>query len=122
MTLYSEGKHTGEFIGEMAMSIGWHTETVTLLTGTNYQAGEVLGKVTASGKYTTYDNTASNGTETAARILLENVDASGGDKTAVVIRRGPMTVNKNDLGWGANDATGISAGRTDLDALGIYAR
>ncbi len=35
----------------------------TLLAGTAYKAGAVLGKVTATGKYTLVDNSKSDGTE-----------------------------------------------------------
>jgi hypothetical protein len=46
----------------------------TVLSG-----GQVLGKITTSGKYTVYAGGASDGTETAAGILFERVDASQGD-------------------------------------------
>lgn len=121
MTTLTEGMHTGEFIGEMAMGIGYHTKRVTMLTGTAYKAGAVLGKVTASGKFTTYDNAAATGIEAAAAILLESIDATGGDKTGTIVFRGPMIVNANDLGWGANNAGGITAGKDDLDLIGIKA-
>lgn len=121
MTTLTEGKHEGEFIGQMAMDIGFHVDVVTLVSGQNLAAGAVVATITASGKYTAYDNgsgTAAIGT--ASGILLGAVDASGGDvTTARVIRRGPMVVNSNDLGWGSNDATGIAAGKADLLALGI---
>ena len=121
MTVLTEGLHAGEALGQMAMPLGYHTETVTLLAGTSYKANAVLGRVTASGKYTTYDNGASNGTEAAARILVYPVDATAADATGVVVKRGPMQVNKNDLFWGANNGAGILAGIADLDALGIQA-
>lgn len=120
MTTLTEGKHEGEFIGELAMGIGYHVDVVTLASGQNLAAGAVLGKITASGKYAAYDNAASSGVEVAAGILLGAVNASGGDvTTARVVRRGPATVNGNDLGWAANDAAGITAGKADLLALGI---
>lgn len=120
MVTLTEGKHEGEFIGESAMGIGFHLDELTLISGQNLAAGVVVGKITASGKYTTYANGASDGSEVAAGIMYAAVDASGGDVTnARIVRRGPMVVNANDLGWGANDATGITAGKADLLALGI---
>lgn len=44
MTL-TEGMHEGEFIGELAMGIGFHVDAITLLSGENLVAGAVLGKV-----------------------------------------------------------------------------
>jgi hypothetical protein len=120
MTTLTETKHTGEFIGQLAMGPGYHIDEVTLISGQNLAAGTVLGKITASGKYTTYANGASTGEEVAAGILYAATNASGGDvATARVVRRGPAIVNGNDLGWGANDSTGITAGKADLLALGI---
>lgn len=122
MALLTEGKHEGEFIGEYVMSQGYHVDEVTLVSGQNLAAGAVLGRITASGKYTIYSNAAVDGSEVAAGILLGAVNASAGDvANARVVRRGPMMVNNNDLGWGANDATGITAGKADLLALGIKA-
>lgn len=120
MATLTEGQHEGEFIGELAMGEGYHIDEVTLVSGQNLAAGAVLGIITASGKYSAYDNGAATGIETAAGILLGAVDASGGDVTnARVMRRGPAIVNGNDLGWGANNAAGITAGKADLLALGI---
>jgi hypothetical protein len=120
MTTLTEGMHEGEFIGESAMDIGYHVDEVTALSGESWNAGTVVGKVTASGKFVAYDNTASDGSEVAAGISYAAVDASGGDVTnARIVHRGPMVVNGNDLGWGTNDATGITAGKADLLALGI---
>lgn len=120
MATLTEGMHEGEFIGELAMGIGYHIDEKTLISGQNLAAGVVVGKITASGKYTTYANGASDGSEVAAGIMYAAVNASGGDVTnARILVRGPAVVNANDLGWGANDATGIAAGKVDLLALGI---
>lgn len=121
MATLTEGMHEGEFIGELSMGIGYHIDEVTLVSGQNLAAGAVVAIISASGKYTAYDNasgTANVGV--AAGILYAAVNASGGDVTnARVLRRGPVIVNGNDLGWGTNDATGITAGKADLLALGI---
>lgn len=47
MTTLNEGKHAGEFIGELANSIGYHTDAVTVLSGQNLVAGAVVGAVPA---------------------------------------------------------------------------
>ena len=39
----------------------------------------MVGKITASGKYTAYDNDAVDGSQAAVGILLFDCDASGGD-------------------------------------------
>ena len=57
-----EGRYAGEFIvseGNGKIS----RETITVLSGQNLQAGAVLGKVTASGKYKALDPAAVDGSE-----------------------------------------------------------
>lgn len=64
-------------------------ETITVVSGQNLKAGTVIGKITASGKYAIADNVtpASNGSQTAAAVLLEDADASGGDVAALALVR-----------------------------------
>ncbi len=78
----------------------------------NLAAGTVLGRITASGKYTAYNNGATNGSEVAVGILRTHVDASGAaDKLAEIIFAGVL---KNDQLTGL-DANAISdlGGRQD---------
>lgn len=122
MAAITEGMHAGEFIGELAMGIGYHVEQITVLSGENLVAGAVLGKVTASGKYVAFDNAGTDdGRRTAAGILMDNTDASSGDvTTATALLRGPAMVNKNDLTWAAGvDAAEQAAALTTLMGLGI---
>ncbi|MGQ2942921.1 MAG: head decoration protein [Blastomonas fulva] len=123
MATLNEGRHAGEFIGELAMGIGYHTETVTVLSGQNLVAGAVVGKQTSGGKYVAYDNAGTDdGRRAVAGILFDNVNASGADAVGVVMVRGPAIVNKNDLVWAAGiDAAEQAAAITALMALGIKA-
>ena len=53
---------------------------VTIVSGAGVlDVGTVLGKITASGKFTAYSNAASNGSEVALGILTEKVDATSRD-------------------------------------------
>lgn len=45
MAAITEGMHEGEFIGELAMGVGYHVDAITLSTGENLVAGAVLSKV-----------------------------------------------------------------------------
>lgn len=47
MALITEGMHEGEFIGELAMGVGFHVDAITLLSGQNLVAGAALGAVPA---------------------------------------------------------------------------
>lgn len=116
MATLTEGKHDGEFIGELALGPGYHIDNVTVLSGQNLVAGAVVGIVTASGKVVAYDNAGTDdGRRTAAGILFAPVNASGGDAAGRVLRRGPAMVNKNDLTWAAGvDATEQAAALAQL--------
>ena len=81
---------------------------------TTLRKGLVLGKVTATGKYKEYNDTASDGTQTAVGILREEVkvvdsDGNAMDAAGVIVRHG--IVDESDL-------IGIDAnGKADLDQI-----
>jgi hypothetical protein len=86
------------------LNANYSRETVTLKTGTNYALGSVLGKITASGKYRlspAAQVVGDEGAETAVAVLLEAVDASLGDRTGLVVARGPAIVCKAVLAFDA---------------------
>lgn len=123
MVTLTEGRHSGEFIGEMAMGIGFHADLSTVLSGQNLVAGAVVGKVTASGKYVAFDNAGTDdGRRVAAGVLVSAVDASSADATGLVMVRGPAIINTNDLTWASGiDAAEQAVALTSLLALGIKA-
>jgi Bacteriophage lambda head decoration protein D len=116
-----EGRYAGEFV----VSEGNGTisrETITVLAGETLQAGAVLGKITASGKYKELDPAAVDGSEAAAGILYDAVDASAADAEGVAIVR-LAEVNAAELVWPAaitapQQATALG----ELAALTIIAR
>lgn len=94
---------------------------ITVLTGNSVSMLEVVGKVTASGKYVPLDPAASDGSEAAAGIMVGDVDASAADKPGAIIEREALVAMDN-LVW----PTGITAGEKttaigELEALGIKA-
>jgi hypothetical protein len=94
-------------------------DVVTLNGGTKYTSGSVLGKITATGKYAMYDNTAVDGREVAAGLLVDATDATGGDALGVIVNR-IAELNPNNLTWHANNnAAAKTAGLADLLAIGI---
>ena len=121
MPVLNEGRYAGEFVvseGNGKIS----RETITVLSGQNLQAGAVLGKVTASGKYEALAPAAVDGSETAAGILYDAVDASAADAEGVAIVR-LAEVNAAELVWpegitGPEQTTALG----ELAALNIIAR
>jgi len=99
-------------------------ETVTLLAGTNYPVGAVLGRITASGKMKLSTATGTDGAQNAAAVLLYDVDATAADATGIVVLRGPAIVSKAALIFDASvdDAAKTAAKHAQLTALGIIPR
>ncbi len=77
-------------------------KVVTVASGAGSLArGTVLGKITASGKYTKVNSAASDGSQVPDVILAEDVDATGADKDAIVYRTGLF--NRGALVFGGTD-------------------
>lgn len=88
---------------------------VTIISGQNVVRGAVLGKITASGKYSLSLSAATDGSETPDLILAEDCDASAGDKTALAYARGDFADIALTLGT-AHTVASITEG---LRAKGI---
>jgi hypothetical protein len=99
-------------------------ETITLLAGTSYPVGAVLGKITASGKYKLATSGGTDGAQTAAGVLLYATDATDGDINAIVVLRGPAIVSKSALVFDTtvDDDAKITTKLGQLSALGIIPR
>ena len=99
-------------------------EAVTLLTGTSYKVGSVLGKITASGKYKLAAVGAVDGSAIAVAVLLTATDATAGDATGVILARGPAIVSKAALVFDAtvNDAPKTATKHAELTAALIVPR
>ncbi|WP_114965095.1 head decoration protein [Alkalilacustris brevis] len=105
----------------------YNRESVTLLEGTSYHAGAVLGRITASDKYRlspAAEVVGNEGAETAVAVLLYAVDASATDSIGVVVARGPAIVSKMALVFDAtvDDAPKTATKHGQLAALGIVPR
>jgi hypothetical protein len=116
----TEKVHAEEFVISEANRFR-SRENITVVSGQNLVAGAVLGKITSGGKYKAYDDDASDGSQAAAGILCQAVDASGGDKDGAILIR-DAEVDGDLLNWGSNDSSEITAGIADLLALGIIVR
>ena len=114
MTL-TETLHAGEFIVSEANGTRSREEITVAAAAAALPAGQVLGKITASGLYVAYSNVAVDGSEVAAAILYAPLADSAADQKAAVIVRDAEVDESLLTGL---DATGI----TDLAALGIVMR
>jgi hypothetical protein len=115
MPTLSEGKHTGEFILSEGNGTISREEVTIAAAAPAMVAGTVVGKITASGKYTVYSDAAGDGTQVAAGVLYTNVADAAADQKAVIIARDAEVMESELTGLDAN-------GKADLRALGIICR
>ncbi len=115
MSNKTEGVHAGEFLLSEAGGTRSRDEITLAATTVNLPAGQLLGKVTATGEHAPYDPLATDGTEAAAGILWAPAGTSAAAQRAVAITRDAEVV--------ARLLTGVdTAGENDLFALGIVIR
>lgn len=88
---------------------------VTIASGQNRKRGDVLGKISASGKYSLSLSAADDGSQTPDAVLAEDCDASSGDKQALAYFRGDFNAAALTLG-ASHTVAGITEG---LRAKGI---
>ncbi|MDE2428421.1 MAG: head decoration protein [Burkholderiales bacterium] len=103
--------------------LAFSRDTLTLKSGNSVAIGTVLGIITASGKVVAYAPGASDGSQNAACVALETVDATAADKPIQVLARHGI-VGKDGLAWGAAVTTQNhkDTAYAALKALGILAR
>lgn len=101
---------------------GYSRKNITVITGQNLVAGTVLGKITASGKYTAWTTGAADGSEVAAAVLLEAVNATAADKAGVAIARHAIVAAGNLVYAGSPNDAQKTAARASLEAAGIVSR
>lgn len=106
---------------------GYCRDTGTIVSGSGVVTlGRVLAKITAFGKWTSYDPTADTGAEIAKAVLLTGrLDATSADvKEAVLLTRGPVEIIAQELNWGAGVTTQAHKDNAiaALTALGIVVR
>lgn len=122
MTTYTEANRIGDVLKREFDPLH-NRETVTLISGQNLAVGAVLGKITASGKYTLHAAGAGDGSAVAAGVLLFDCNATAGDTKCVALARGPAVVSDAALIFAGGitapqRATAVAA----LGTLGITVR
>jgi hypothetical protein len=123
MTVLQQPATTGDVL-KYEVNPNYTRETVTLLAGTAYPVGAVLGRITASGKYKLATSGGSDGAQTASAVLLYAVDATLADAVGIVVARGPSIVSRAGLAYDAtvDDGAKITTKIGQLASVGIIAR
>ncbi|TVR06635.1 MAG: head decoration protein [Salinarimonadaceae bacterium] len=129
MTVFTEGRHPGEFL--LTEATGSRSrDAIVIASGAGVLApGTVLGRFTSganAGKFTASINAAADpdvGQQVAVALLLYGVDATSGDVAVAAITR-DAEVNGNVLTYhtSVDDATKRAAKNAQLAAVGIIVR
>ncbi|MDX6806321.1 head decoration protein [Terrihabitans rhizophilus] len=98
-TVITEGRRSSDWLKEYEHD--YSVEEVVIAAGSGVvESGTVLGKVTSTGKYKPVTVGASDGSQTAAGILMNTVNAAA-DKPAVIVARKAKVVHQG-LRYGAD--------------------
>jgi hypothetical protein len=98
MTVFTEGRHAAEFVlNEDGGSLS--RDTIEIDESQDIVPGEVLGKVTASGKYLVLNPTATDGSEKAAALPLYGAKTGLGESTKIAGITRLAKVNGKLLTW-----------------------
>lgn len=91
------------------------TRKVTIVTGQNLEAGAVIGKITASSKYTLSAAAAADGSQVPDFVLAHDCDASAADQEAIAYETATVVESALTLGAGHT----VASIREGLRAKGI---
>ncbi|MFN7226854.1 MAG: head decoration protein [Holosporales bacterium] len=86
MPSLSESNYLGDLLKYEAPNL-FSRESITVAAGANLSLGTVLGRVTASGKYVILAPAASDGSQTAAAVLLGDAAAASADAKGLILAR-----------------------------------
>jgi hypothetical protein len=126
MDILTEGTRKAEFLVSEAND--WRSRDAVIVTvpaNTTLASGTILGKITATGKFTRQDTAAVDGSQSHAALLFEplvNNTAAAVDYDVTAVAR-DAEVNGADLTYEASATAGeITAANAALAALGIIVR
>lgn len=121
MTTYTQRKTETDLL-IVEVKVGWTKDRRTLAqSATPYVFGEVLA-ANAAGALVQLAPAATDGTQTAVAVLLEDVNATAADTPGTVIARG-AAVDPAELVWPTGiTAPQITAALADLDKHMIITR
>ncbi len=121
MPVQTESNHLGDWLKYEEDNL-YSRDEVTVISGQNLATGTVVGVITASGKVTQLAPGASDGSETAAGVLVNAVDASAADRPGVIIARHAICSDKGLVWPAAITGPQKAAAISQLKSLGILVR
>lgn len=86
-TIFTQGIQPKEWLVSDHGTYSYDAVTVTVVGAVGLPSGQVLGKITATGKWLAHNAAAVDGSQVAAGILCAAVPAVNGDYSAVAVKR-----------------------------------
>ena len=121
MPAITEGNNLGDLLKYEAPNL-FSRESIIVAAGANLALGAVLGKVTASGKYVLLAPAATDGSQTAAAVLLGEAAAASADAKGLIIARHGILAD-HAVVWPAGiTAPQKAAALGQLESRGILVR
>jgi hypothetical protein len=118
MAVISESAYLADLV-KFEESHRYSRKLETVASGQNLDLGAVVGLNTTDGKIYALNPAAADGTQTAVGVLIESVDATLLDKSALILARHAIVADKALL-WpaGITNPQKIAA-LAQLEALGV---
>ncbi|MDP3651136.1 MAG: head decoration protein [Rhodoferax sp.] len=121
-TVFVEPMNLGDLLKYEAPNL-YSRDRVTVVAGQNLPLGAVAGMVTASGKVKQIDPSATDGSQYAAGVLMQNCDAHLADRDDGLMVARHAIVSDHALQWPVGITTGEQqASIAQLKALGVLVR
>lgn len=123
MTALNEPLNLGDLLKYEEDCLNYSRDVVTVAAGQILELGAVVGRVTATGKVKRLDPAASDGSESAAGILLGAYDTSLADRDDGLLLARHGIVASHAVAWPAGiTAEQKAAAVAALEARGILIR
>lgn len=121
-TVFSESMNLGDLLKYEAPNL-YSRDRVTVVAGQTLPLGAVVGMVTATGKVKQIDPSATDGSQYAAGVLMQAVDAALAERQDGLMVARHAIVSDHALQWPTGITTAEQqAAQAQLKALGVLVR
>lgn len=121
-TVFSESMNLGDLLKYEAPNL-YSRDRVTVVAGQTLPLGAVVGMVTATGKVKQIDPSATDGSQYAAGVLMQAVDAALAERPDGLMVARHVIVADHALQWPTGITTAEQqAAVAQLKALGVLVR
>ncbi|KOF55478.1 hypothetical protein AD428_00510 [Achromobacter sp. DMS1] len=121
-TVFTESMNLGDLLKYEAPNL-YSRDRVTVAAGQTLPLGAVVGMVTATGKVKRIDPSATDGSQVAAGVLMQAVDAALAERPDGLMVTRHAIVSDHALSWPTGITTAEQqAAIAQLKALGVLVR